>query len=63
MTFRWISAVVLQSRMSSVSYLNLHRWFNPRRQLTYRLTHGPTEAIQALSLQSPVKRSTDVGAG
>jgi len=40
----------------------VHHRFDPRRQLIYRFTHGLTEVLQFLSIHSPVKRSTDIGA-
>ena len=41
---------------------NAHRGFNPRRQLVYRLAHGPTEVVQFLPVRSPIKSSADIGA-
>jgi hypothetical protein len=35
-------------------------WFDPRRQLIYRLAHGLTEVAQFLPVHSPVKGSTDI---
>ena len=40
----------------------MHRWFDPRRQLIYRLAHGPTKVVQFLSVHSPIKGSAYVGA-
>ena len=39
-----------------------HHMFNLRRQLVYRLTNGPTEVVQSLSIRPSIKRSTDIGA-
>ena len=36
--------------------------FNPRCQLVYRLTHGPTEVVEFLPIRSSIKGSTDIGA-
>jgi len=41
--------------------LNVHRWPNSHRQLIYRITHGLAEVAQFLSIQTPVKRSADIG--
>ena len=40
----------------------VHFWFNSRRQLAYRITHGTTELIELLSVHPPAKRSTDISA-
>ena len=42
---------------------NVHRRFNLRRQLKYRIAHGLVEVVQFLSVHSPVKSSTDIGTG
>ena len=63
MTFLWISATVLQSKVWSISHLTVHCWFDPRGQLVYRLAHGPTEVAQSLPIHSPTQRSADIGAG
>ena len=38
-------------------------WFDSPRQLLDRLTHGPTEVVQFLSIHSSVKGFTYFGAG
>ena len=40
---------------------SMHRQFNPRRQLVYRIAHGLAEVVQFLAIHSPVKGSTDIG--
>jgi len=41
---------------------NVHRRFNSRRQLAYRVAHGLIEIFQFLSIHPPVEGSADVGA-
>jgi hypothetical protein len=40
----------------------MHRWFNPRRQLIYRLAHGSTKVVQFLSVHPPIKGSAYISA-
>jgi len=40
----------------------MYHWFDPRRQLIYRVTHGLTEIVQFLSVHPPIEGSADIGA-
>jgi hypothetical protein len=42
---------------------NAYPWSNSRRQLIYRIACGLAEVTQFLSIHSPFKGSTDIGAG
>ena len=65
MIFFCISATVLRYETWCVGgkTWHLHRWFNSRRQLIYRITHGLAEVVQFLPVHSPIKSSTDIGTG
>jgi hypothetical protein len=41
---------------------DVYRWFNPRRQLVYRVAHRLAELVQLLSAHSPFERFADISA-
>jgi hypothetical protein len=50
------------SVMNCVSRQTSQSWFNPHRQLGYRLTHRLAEVVQSLPVRSSIKGPTYIGA-